>query len=123
MINLSSMKEKGCTVKGCLGLAKWVPYAVVKLPDNDNVFNIDFDFPVCDTCKPKLVIADIVNNATIKALQQMFTNSGLTKPSVEHMILAWNPYIPAGLVLPIYNEIGEMLDKVELSKKIKFEKV
>ena len=123
MIDFSAMKEKSCTVKGCLGLARWVPYAVVKLPDNDNVFNIDFDFPVCDKCKTKLVITDIINDSTIKAIRQLFANTNLTPPSVHHMVLAWNPYIASGVVLPIYNEIGELLDKIELSKKIKLEKV
>lgn len=115
--------EKICGVKNCLLLARWIPHIIVKLSDNDNVFNIEFFTPVCIIHKASLRIQDIVLDKTLIDIQKMFTQSNLTAPTRNNMFLDWHEYTPVGMQVPIYNDIGKLMDKVELSKKIKLEKV
>ena len=105
--------DRGCLVKGCLALAKWVPSVTVSI--GDNKFKLDFDIPVCDDDMHNLKLVDVVPDNVLKVIQNMFQSSLLHPPTRDNMVLTWEVDIPK--TVQLVDTKGKSIGKVAVQKR------
>lgn len=108
---------RGCIVKGCLELAKWLPCVAVRLPDNDRPFKLDFEnLCICDTHKNRFTLNDIITDKRLSEIQTMFKMTFLTQPTREHMTLSWVKDT-FRTQIPLFDSNGKPLGEINIINK------
>lgn len=99
-----------CLVKDCLCLSAWTPTVEVWSADNDKKFRLDFNIPVCDKHKATLTLKDIIPDATLSVIQDLFRFKFIHPPTRETMKLEWTVETPK--VLSFYGTNGKKFGDV-----------
>ena len=102
-------KLSQCVCKGCFGIARWTPYILVRIPENDNSFQIDLNMPLCDKHQGEFKFDDVLPETSIKAIQKLFTKKFIHPPKKENMVLQWK-----ATTVKLVDSFGRLLREAEV---------
>ncbi len=98
-----------CICKECFSIGRWRPYITVRIPENDNVFEIVPDMPLCDKHKREFGLDDVIPDSSMKQLQAMFSAKFIHPPKKENMSLEWK-----AITIEIVDSLGRVLGETEV---------
>jgi hypothetical protein len=92
-MQLNNYNINNCSYIGCHEKAEWKPSVIVKTPENDKSFSLDFPWPVCNNHKQVIKLNDIIGGTVLDTIKKMFSEKFIYPPKKENMKLHWEKSI------------------------------